>query len=383
MKIPIRHLEPPSLRHHLDQHIVGRGLELGPGHVPYPVPPEAEVLLVDQWTSDENRVLFYELESGVTFPKPDIIANLDTDRLHGVERDSQDFVIASHVLEHLAEPVGMLVDAFRVLRPGGKLLILLPDRRRTFDRTRYGTGLAHTIAEYEQGVDHVDDDHVVEFIVHADHPIHRKAGNEPEPITAELIEAHRMRSVHAHCWTEDEFLDVLLYCQRELGLGFRLVDGISSRAGRRGIEFGFVLEKCAVPDGDASEELLATWDSIVGRQELTDRWPLGRILALALAELGPVDPPAVGAVHDVIDLVLHRADLTQAFAADELDLTAALAWASGVAAGTTADDGAALLRPHAAALRDLEVDLVDHPDPRPARSSRWRARGTRPRRGET
>ena len=130
------------------------------------------------------------------------------------------------------------------------LLALLPDRRRTFDRTRFGTGIEHVVAEHKAGTTVVDDDHIVEFILHADHLMRREEGTDPEPLTDELIEAHRLRSIHAHCWTEDEFVDVLLYCARELKVGFSLVDGFSARAGRGGWEFGFVLEKAR--SGDAA-----------------------------------------------------------------------------------------------------------------------------------
>jgi hypothetical protein len=358
VKVRVDQLEPPPLRARLDRHLAGHGLELGPGHVPYPVPPGAEVQLVDQWTPDANRVLFYELPDDTTFPEPDIVANLDVERLQAVGSGTQDFVIASHILEHLAEPVGMLVDIHRVLRDGGVLLLLLPDRRRTFDQLRYGTGLAHVVDEHERGVSVVDDDHIVEFIELADHLIRRQEGVEPEPLDAELIEAHRLRSIHAHCWTEDEFLDVLIYCARQLGLGFRLIDGISSRAGRGSWEFGFVLEKVSPPAADPTEELVGSWEAIVGHQELTDRWPVGLVAALVLNELAPLDPRQVGAVVEVVELVLQRADLQEAFASHELHIDAAVRWAAGVASGEIADSSADRLRMHANVLGEWERWLV-------------------------
>jgi SAM-dependent methyltransferase len=357
VKVPIDHLEPPALRTQLDRYLVGHGLELGPGHVPYPVPPGAAVRLVDQWTPDANRVLFYELPDDTTFPQPDLVANLDLDRLQAVQPDSQDFVIASHILEHLAEPIGMLADIHRVLRPGGVLLLLLPDRRRTFDQNRFGTGLAHVVSEHERGVSIVDDEHIVDFLVHADHLIRRQEGVDPEPITPELIEAHRLRSIHAHCWTEDEFLDVLLYCARELGLGFRLVDGLSSRAGRGSWEFGFVLTKVD-PRPDPTEEILAAWQAIVARQDLSDRWPIGLVVGQVLDEVEPLSPRQVGVLIDVIELVLERADLRRAFATGALQVEAAVRWAAGVATGATEDTSTSRLRVHADVLADWERWLV-------------------------
>lgn len=350
MRVPISQLAPPPMRARLVAHLSGVGLELGPGHQPFPVPEGVQVRLVDQWVPSDSRALFYELDDHVEFPRPDIVANLDTDRLDAVASDSQDFVIASHILEHLAEPIGMLVEIHRVLRQGGLLVALLPDRRRTFDRTRFGTGIEHVVEEHKAGTTVVDDDHIVEFILHADHLMRREEGTEPEPLTAELVEAHRLRSVHAHCWNEDEFLDLLLYACREIGLGFALVDGLSARAGRGGWEFGFVLQKVPPSPHDPSEELLASWSAVVARQASVDRWPVGVVLALVVDTLGDLSAGEIGATSDVIDVVLHRPDLRAAFADDSFDVEAALRWAAHVASGETVDTDAARLVPHASAL---------------------------------
>ena len=139
-------------------------MELGPGHSPFPIPYSGtNVRYVDRWVPDTNRELFPELGEA-TFPMPDIIADLDTDRLGALDDESQDFVIASHVLEHLANPLAMLGEIHRVLRSGGVALVLLPDRRRTFDRDRRPTPVQHLVAEYEADVTTVSDDHVEDFL---------------------------------------------------------------------------------------------------------------------------------------------------------------------------------------------------------------------------
>ena len=164
----------------LTRHIVGSGLELGPGHAPFPAGPGTSVRIVDRCQPEENRVLFAELEDA-EFARPDIVADLNTDRLEAVADASQDFVICSHVLEHLAEPIGLLGDMHRVLRPGGVVLILLPDRHRTFDRYRTGTPLAHLVAEYESGVSEVDDEHILDFLTNAVPPSESSPPPAPKP----------------------------------------------------------------------------------------------------------------------------------------------------------------------------------------------------------
>lgn len=47
-----------------------------------------------------------------------------------------DLVVASHVFEHLADPVGWLLDARNLLADDGRIFLVLPDRRFTFDIKR-------------------------------------------------------------------------------------------------------------------------------------------------------------------------------------------------------------------------------------------------------
>jgi SAM-dependent methyltransferase len=164
MVVAARPLDRASLCALLARHLLGDGVELGPGHSPFPVPYSGtNVRYVDRWLPDTNRDLFPELREA-TFPMPDIIADLDTDRLKALDDESQDFVIASHVLEHLANPLAMLDEIHRVLRSGGVALVLLPDRRRTFDRDRLPTLVQHLVAEYEADVTTVSDAHVEDFL---------------------------------------------------------------------------------------------------------------------------------------------------------------------------------------------------------------------------
>jgi len=235
--------DPLVVRRRFASHLSGQGVEIGPGHVPFPVPQTVSVLYVDRWEPTENSVLFPELGEAPGFPKPDIVANLDLDRLENLGEASQDFVIASHVLEHLANPLAMLVDIHRVLRPGALLVLLIPDRRKTFDRDRAPTPLTHLIDEYQRDVREVDDAHILDFLRGTSTNLDDQS-EISDAYTSAHISLHRRRSVHAHVWNFDEFSEVLEYATEELGIGWEMVDVMPlGAAGTYGDEFGWVLRK--------------------------------------------------------------------------------------------------------------------------------------------
>jgi len=68
-------------------------------------------------------------------------------RLDGVPDNAYDALLASHVLEHLANPLGALAEWRRVVRPGGHLLLIVPHRDGTFDHRRLATSLEHLQAD--------------------------------------------------------------------------------------------------------------------------------------------------------------------------------------------------------------------------------------------
>jgi SAM-dependent methyltransferase len=77
--------------------------------------------------------------------------------------NSLDYVVASHVLEHVANPVAALAEWYRVLRPGGLIYLVVPDRRFTWDRPRAPTSVEHLLEDFTRGTTACDVTHVDDF----------------------------------------------------------------------------------------------------------------------------------------------------------------------------------------------------------------------------
>ncbi len=126
--------------------LAGRGLEVGALHNPLVVPRGARVRYVDRLSVEQMRVEYAEL-GDAPLVSPSIIA--EADDLSVVPSDSEDFLIANHVLEHMRDPIGALREWLRVIMPGGALYLAIPDHENPFDHARPVTTLEHLRRDYE------------------------------------------------------------------------------------------------------------------------------------------------------------------------------------------------------------------------------------------
>lgn len=127
----------------------GNGLELGPLAWPILTRREASIEYVDHATTAELRNL-YKHDAGV--PNEQIV---DVDfALSGrpltetVGSKKFDYVLASHVIEHVPDIIGWLQEINNILKPGGILSLAIPDKRYTFDIDRNVTRSADILAAH-------------------------------------------------------------------------------------------------------------------------------------------------------------------------------------------------------------------------------------------
>jgi len=85
-------------------------------------------------------------------------------RLATVDDESYDFVLSSHCLEHLADPLGGLEEWMRVLRPAGVLALVVPHKDTTFDHRRPVTSLQHLVDDRERRTAEDDQTHLDEVL---------------------------------------------------------------------------------------------------------------------------------------------------------------------------------------------------------------------------
>ncbi len=131
----------------------GKGLEIGPSH--NPVAPRRDGFDVDILDHcDRDGLVAKYRDHGV-----DLDAIEDVDFVYDGRRypeltgrrEHYDWIIASHVIEHVPDFVAFLNDCDELLREGGVLSLAVPDKRYCFDRLRPLTGLAQLVDAHVEG----------------------------------------------------------------------------------------------------------------------------------------------------------------------------------------------------------------------------------------
>ncbi|WP_353073193.1 methyltransferase domain-containing protein [Tunturiibacter gelidoferens] len=132
----------------------------------------------------------------------------DGSDLSVVSNESYDFVLSSHNLEHFANPVKALKEWQRVTRPGGSLILVLPNYTLTFDHRRQPTPVSHMIEDFDRNTQEDDLTHLPEILRAHDLGMDLPAGT-PEEFRARSLNNFSNRCLHHHVFDEANSQELL------------------------------------------------------------------------------------------------------------------------------------------------------------------------------
>jgi hypothetical protein len=139
-----------SCRRAAAQSLFGSGVEFGAGDRPWPLPKAIDITYFD----DEEILKTY-------FPN-EKANNLNAKEIKKLGQETQDFIIGAHLIEHLEDPLGWLLDCFWCLKKNGKLLLAVPNKQKTFDIERKLTSYEHLIRDQLSSGASSKKEHVIE-----------------------------------------------------------------------------------------------------------------------------------------------------------------------------------------------------------------------------
>lgn len=111
--------------------------------------------------------------------------------------ETYDFVLLSHTLEHIANPLRALEEFGRVLKRDGILVLVLPHKQATFDHRRPVTTMTHLIDDYTRATAEDDTTHLAEIL--ALHDLGRDPGiDDKDAFARRCRENPDNRCMHHH-----------------------------------------------------------------------------------------------------------------------------------------------------------------------------------------
>jgi SAM-dependent methyltransferase len=134
-----------------------------------PMPVYTVAATIDNCNFSDRTIWEGEIEEGETFHfdqgrAPGRQYVREASQLDGIPSSAYNFVLSSHTLEHVANPLQALTEWIRVLKAEGLLLLVVPHRDGTFDHRRPVTSLAHVVQDFENETSEDDLTHLEEIL---------------------------------------------------------------------------------------------------------------------------------------------------------------------------------------------------------------------------
>lgn len=226
----LQRLEVHDWRTHFSSQLEGKGLEIGPLHRPMVKHDRMHVEYIDRCTVAQLREHYPELND-LPLVEPDIIGDAET--LEPIADATYDFLISAHVIEHMKNPLGSLEQWCRVVKPGGKIYMIVPDKRVIFDKHRVRTTLPHIILDYLRPSADRDYEHYLDYAIH----VHNQHGLDAIAEADRLIRTDY--SIHFHVFIPTDVIRLIEWFSANVR-PLRIVEGPSMAPGSD--EFHFMLE---------------------------------------------------------------------------------------------------------------------------------------------
>jgi SAM-dependent methyltransferase len=213
----------------------GRGLEIGALNRPLLPRSPGRVFFADHCSTERLKEKYAD---NPDVPQDDIYPvdfDLSVEPLSQTNKfGDYDYVVASHVIEHVPDLIGWLRDIERILTPGGILALVIPDKRYCFDIFRRETSM--WMIEEAIGRTRPAIETVIDHFVNNVEANTRRLWNDYESrhefrpaasplVCSDLIRRHEAGEyIDAHCWvfTPSSFTTLIEAAIGKFSLGFEL-----------------------------------------------------------------------------------------------------------------------------------------------------------------
>lgn len=145
--------------------------------------------------------------------------------LDTIKENSYDFLLSCHCLEHVANPIKALKQWHAIIKPGGLMCLILPNKEYCFDRNRPYTSFEHLLEDYKNNTNEYDETHFEE--IYKNHIIAEDPGiNSLEELKKRTRDNFHNRCVHHHVFNFEVIIETLRYCGFEINI-YKVIHGVN------------------------------------------------------------------------------------------------------------------------------------------------------------
>lgn len=127
-----------------------------------------------------------------------------------IKNEEYDFVFASHVLEHIANPLKAVAEWLRIIKNDGYIIIIVPEKSICFDHRREYSKFSTLLSQYQKNVGEDDLSTLKEILINHDLDKDKPAGTFVE-FTKRSLDNYNNRCLHHYVYNYDLLLEICNY----------------------------------------------------------------------------------------------------------------------------------------------------------------------------
>lgn len=127
-----------------------------------------------------------------------------------VQNESYDFCFSSHSLEHIANPLKAVSEWLRIIKSGGYVIIIVPEKSFSFDHKRNYSKFSTLLSQYEKNVGEDDLSTLPEILLNHDLTIDREAG-DLDAFTKRSLDNFNNRCLHHYVYNDELLMEICNY----------------------------------------------------------------------------------------------------------------------------------------------------------------------------
>jgi SAM-dependent methyltransferase len=155
------------------------------------------------WSNHTDKYNYYNGKTG------NVIIN-DAVNISSVQNDYYDFCFSSHSLEHIANPLKAIKEWLRIIKNGGYIIIIVPEKSNCFDHKRDYSKFPILLSQYEKNVGEDDLSTLPEIIMKHDLTMDTPAG-DLEAFTKRSLDNFNNRCLHHYVYNDNLLMDICNY----------------------------------------------------------------------------------------------------------------------------------------------------------------------------